>query len=52
MGQEDCLYLSVYSPDLQPAAPLPVIVFIHGGGFVMGSANSNQVTPESASLTR
>ena len=40
-GDEDCLYLNVYIPgtltdyvDFQ----LPVMVFIHGGGFLTGSA--------------
>ena len=36
-GGEDCLNLAVFSPALRPAAPLPVIVFIHGGAFVLGS---------------
>ena len=44
MGQEDCLYLNVYSPDLAPVSPLTVMVFIHGVGFVMGSASSMQVS--------
>ncbi|XP_050079655.1 uncharacterized protein LOC126567478 [Anopheles maculipalpis] len=33
---EDCLTLSVYSNDLQ--ANRPVMVYIHGGAFVVGSA--------------
>ena len=32
---EDCLYLSVWAPD--GAAGLPVMVWIHGGGFFSGS---------------
>lgn len=30
-GREDCLYLDVWSPDLQPRTPKPVMVWIHGG---------------------
>src|SRR6185503_13151935 len=37
-GSEDCLFLNVYRPDAAPAAPLPVVVVIHGGGFVLGSS--------------
>ncbi len=28
---EDCLYLNIWSPDLQENAALPVMVYIHGG---------------------
>ncbi len=33
-GDEDCLFLNVYTPD--QAEDLPVMVWIHGGAFVFG----------------
>ncbi|KAL4715948.1 hypothetical protein ACJJTC_013248 [Scirpophaga incertulas] len=35
-GVEDCLYLNVYSPNLNPETPLPVLIYIHGGAFLYG----------------
>ncbi|KAF4522312.1 hypothetical protein B566_EDAN011313 [Ephemera danica] len=35
---EDCLFTHVYTPTLNSTALLPVIIYIHGGGFRAGSA--------------
>ena len=35
-NSEDCLYLNIYSPNT-PRRLLPVMVWIHGGSFVIGS---------------
>ena len=50
-GGEDCLYLNVYTkhcplPGTDPAPLLPVIVFLHGGAFVLGSCESMLYGPQ------
>ena len=38
-GDEDCLFLSVYAP--QNATNLPVLVWIHGGGYGAGQGSQD-----------
>ncbi|XP_063826463.1 neuroligin-3-like [Ostrinia nubilalis] len=45
-GSEDCLFLNVYTPDLTPEKPLPVMFYIHGGAFMTGSGNSLVYGPD------
>ncbi|XP_036331503.1 venom carboxylesterase-6-like [Rhagoletis pomonella] len=46
MGEEDCLYLNLYRPAKRSAENLPVLFYIHGGGFFCGSPNPLFFGPE------
>lgn len=48
-GEEDCLYLNVYSPKLSAKNDsdfLPVMVFFHGGGWLCGGGNTHWYGPD------
>ncbi|XP_023134994.2 para-nitrobenzyl esterase [Amphiprion ocellaris] len=45
MGQEDCLFINVWTPSLQPNAKLPVMVWIHGGYLHMLSGGEPGYSP-------
>uniref|UniRef100_A0AAG5DHC5 Carboxylic ester hydrolase n=1 Tax=Anopheles atroparvus TaxID=41427 RepID=A0AAG5DHC5_ANOAO len=46
VGDEDCLYLNVYRPKDNSTQHLPVMVFIHGGGYFLGSADPRLYGPQ------
>lgn len=43
---EDCLYLNVYTKSMNTSILRPVVVFIHPGGFYVGSGSSANYGPE------
>ena len=49
IGQEDCLYLNVYTkalPTNKDFKALPVMIWIHGGGFISGDGGKGFYGPE------
>ncbi|KAL5279149.1 CES5A.2 family protein [Megaselia abdita] len=47
IGSEDCLFLNIYTPPLErlPKTGFPVMVHIHGGGWLGGTNNHQEVSP-------
>nr|AJN91196.1 carboxylesterase [Cnaphalocrocis medinalis] len=39
VGSENCLFVNVYTPNLNAGSNLPVVVFIHGGAFMYGTSS-------------
>jgi para-nitrobenzyl esterase len=38
-GNEDCLFLNVWSPELTPHRPMPVMLWLHGGSNTSGAGS-------------
>eukprot|EP01084_Bolivina_argentea_P214510 364148_1 len=52
---EDCLYLNIWTTSIDKNANLPVMIWIHGGGFITGSGsdatyNGNNFISESENI--
>ncbi|KAF7992378.1 hypothetical protein HCN44_001703 [Aphidius gifuensis] len=46
VGDDDCLFLNVYTPGPDTGAERAVMVFIHGGGFNFGSGDDSMFGPD------
>ena len=46
---EDCLFLNVWTPGLTDGGKRPVMVWLHGGGFLSGSGSDRIIAGESLS---
>ncbi|KAG8034160.1 hypothetical protein G9C98_001244 [Cotesia typhae] len=46
IGSEDCLFLNIYTNTLNPIASKSVMVWIHGGAWIMGSGNDDMHGPD------
>nr|XP_060615318.1 cholinesterase-like [Anolis sagrei ordinatus]XP_060615319.1 cholinesterase-like [Anolis sagrei ordinatus] len=48
---EDCLFLNIWVPHLQPSVPIPILVWIHGGGFIAGTSSLDVYSGASLAVT-
>lgn len=46
VGDDDCLYLNVYTPNMDKTARKAVMVWFHGGGFNLGSGDDDLFGPD------
>jgi para-nitrobenzyl esterase len=50
---EDCLVVNIWTPaNATPKSKLPVLVFIHGGAFYVGSGLDNYANPHNLTQVR
>ena len=49
---EDCLTVNVWTPAQRPRGRLPVMVWIHGGGFVVGASTDHPFATDGSALAR
>lgn len=46
IGSDDCLYLNIYTNNLNCDIPRAVLFWIHGGGFAYGHGNDYKLGPD------
>ncbi len=42
-GEDTCLSLNIWTPSMDPDAQLPVLVWLHGGGYSSGSSAEHRI---------
>ncbi|XP_058060709.1 esterase B1-like [Anopheles bellator] len=46
VGSEDSLRLNIFTKTIKPSKPLPVMVYLYGGGFVEGTSGTELYGPD------
>lgn len=46
VGSEDGLHLNIFTKNVKPTKPFPVMVYIHGGAFLSGSSKLEIYSPD------